>query len=63
MERAEAPEIQGILVFTHDEVEIEPNDAPIPAVPLKKLKEFMRQKAKDQPLSIEKIKQISEQLK
>jgi len=51
MEGAEVPEIQGILVFTHDEIEIEANDGPIPAVPLKKLKEFMRQKAKEQVLS------------
>jgi hypothetical protein len=62
MDGAEVPEVQGILVFTHDEIEIEANDAPIPAVPLKKLKEFMRQKAKEQPLSIDKIKQISELL-
>ena len=51
MEGVEVPEIQGILVFTHDEVEIEANDAPIPAMPLKKLKEFMRQKVKEQVLS------------
>jgi len=51
LEGAEVPEIQGILVFTHDEIEIEANDAPVPAVPLKKLKEFMRQKAKEQAVS------------
>ena len=62
MDGAEVPEIQGILVFTHDEIEIDANDAPIPAVPLKKLKEFMRQKAKEQHLSIDKVKQISELL-
>jgi uncharacterized membrane protein YuzA (DUF378 family) len=62
MEGAEVPEVRGILVFTHDEVEIETNDAPMPAVVLKKLKDFMRQKAKEQLLSIDKIKQISELL-
>ena len=51
LEGADVPEIQGILVFTHDEIEIEANDAPVPAVPLKKLKEFMRQKAKEQAVS------------
>jgi hypothetical protein len=51
MEGAEIPEIQGILVFTHDEIEVEANDAPVPAMPLKKLKEFMRQKAKEQAVS------------
>ncbi len=62
MNETEVPEVQGILVFTHDEIEIEPNDSPVPAMPLKKLKEFMRQKAKEQLLSIDKIKQISELL-
>jgi len=51
MEGAEVPEIQGILVFTHDEIEIEANDAPVVALPLKKLKDFMRQKAKEQAVS------------
>ena len=51
MNGTEIPEVQGILVFTHDEVEIEPNDAPNPALPLKKLKDFMRQKTKEQPIS------------
>lgn len=51
MDGAEFPEVQGILVFTHEEAEIEPNEAPIPAVPLKKLKDFMRQKTKEQPIS------------
>lgn len=51
MDGAKAPEVQGILVFTHDDVELEPNDAPMSAVLLKKLKDFMRQKAKEQVLS------------
>jgi len=51
MEGTEIPEVQGILVFTHDEIEIESNDAPTIALPLKKLKDFMRQKAKEQVVS------------
>jgi hypothetical protein len=58
MDGAEVPEVQGILVFTHDEIEIEANDSSVPAVQLKKLKDFMRLKAKEQSLSTDKIKQI-----
>jgi hypothetical protein len=45
------PNIRPILVFTSESVEIEANDAPIPAVKLKQLKEFMRQRAKEKPIS------------
>lgn len=51
MDGTQVPEVQGIMVFTNDEIEIEANDSPTPAVPLKKLKDFMRQKAKEQVLS------------
>jgi hypothetical protein len=63
MDGDEVPEVQGILVFTHDEVEIQANDTPVPAVPLKKLKEFMRQKAKERLLPQEKVEQIAGILK
>lgn len=51
LEENEMPDIQAILVFTSDEAEIEVEDTPIPAVPLKKLKDFMRNKAKERPIS------------
>lgn len=50
MEENEIPEIQAALVFTTDGVEIEAGDSPIPALPLKKLKDFLRNKAKEKPL-------------
>ena len=50
MESEEVPEIKGMVVFTSDQVEIEDADAPIPALQIKKLKDFMRQKSKEQSL-------------
>ena len=53
------PEIQGALIFTNELIEIEENDAPTPALKLKQLKDFMRQKSKEKPLptkSLERIK-------
>ncbi len=57
----EVPEINGVLVFTNDLVEIEENDAPNPAIKLKQLKDFMRQKSKDKllgSLALERIKSV-----
>ena len=54
-----APEIKPILVFTSDEVELEPNDSPIPAMKLKQLKEFMRQGVKNRALTSDQIAKIT----
>lgn len=50
MEESEIPEIQAMMVFTSDEVEIEAEDAPVPAMKLKEIKEFFRKKAKEKPI-------------
>ncbi len=50
MDEAEIPEINAMLVFTNDEVEIEAADAPIPAMKVKQIKDFFRQKAKEKPI-------------
>lgn len=44
---SEVPEIKALMVFTSDEVEIEAEDAPVPAMKLKEVKEFFRKKAKE----------------
>ena len=50
MEGDEVPEIKGALVFTNDQIEIDAAEAPLPALQIKKLKEFMRQKTKEQSM-------------
>ena len=55
---SEVPEIQGALIFTNDLVEIGENDAPTPALKLKQLKDFLRQKSKDKPLPTQLLGQI-----
>jgi hypothetical protein len=51
MEESAIPEINGVLVFTNNEADVDDTDAPVPALQIKKLKDFMRQKAKEQSLS------------
>ncbi len=53
------PEVKPILIFTSDDVELEANDSPIPAMKLKQLKEFMRQGAKNRTLSTNQIEEIN----
>jgi hypothetical protein len=57
------PPIHGALVFTSKDVKIDSNDAPVPAMHIDKLKGFIRQKAKEAPLSTVKIAEINEALK
>jgi hypothetical protein len=51
MEESEIPEIKGMMVYTSDTVEIDTEDAPIPVMKVKQIKEFFRQKAKEKVLS------------
>lgn len=58
LEEDEIPDLNAILVFTTDGVEIEAEEAPIPALPIKKLKDFMRNKAKERPITVEELEKV-----
>lgn len=51
MDESEIPEINAVIVFTSDSVEIDSADSPVPALKPKQLKEFLRQKAKGKAIS------------
>lgn len=59
MEGSEIPEIQGALVFTNEQIEIDDTDAPLPVLKAKQLKDFIRKKNKERMLSTDTIKRIS----
>ena len=50
MSEFEIPEIKGIIIFTSDDVTIDAEDTPVPAMKLKEIKEFFRKKAKEKPI-------------
>jgi len=50
--------VNGALIFTNDAIEIEPNDAPVPALKLKQLKDFMRQKTREKSLPASMVEQV-----
>jgi hypothetical protein len=60
MDESEIPEINALMVFTNDQVEVDADaqSAPIPTLKLKQLKEFIRQRAKVKKLSIETINKL-----
>ena len=54
----ELPTPQALIVFTNDLAEIEVEDAPLPSLPARKLKEYIRKTSKTKPLSLEKVGKI-----
>ena len=51
LEESDIPEINSLMVFTSDDVEIDAADTPIPSMKLKEMKEFFRRKAKEKGIS------------
>jgi hypothetical protein len=58
MDESEIPEINALMVFTNDNVEVNGEGSPVPALKLKQLKEFVRQKAKEKKLPAETLNQL-----
>ena len=58
MDEPEIPEIKAALVFTTEGVEIEAEEAPMPTLPLKKLKDFMRNTARERPITKEELEKV-----
>lgn len=56
---ANTVEINALILFTSDDLELIANDSPIPTMKLKQLKEFMRQKTKDRGLGQDQLKKIT----
>ena len=58
-EGEEIPPISAALVFLDEKVEINADNAPLPTMQIKKLKDFIRKNAKERPLSpieLERVK-------
>jgi len=58
MDESQIPEINALVVFTNDLVELDAETAPVPTMKLKQVKEFLRQKAKERKLSVDTLNQI-----
>jgi hypothetical protein len=49
-EGSEIPPIKSLLLFTSPKVELKVENAPLPAITPKDLKDFMREKSKEEPI-------------
>lgn len=58
MDESDIPEINALMVFTNENVEVDAGDSPIPALKLKQVKEFIRQKAKEKRVPAETINKL-----
>ena len=56
------PPVKAALVFSSEDLEIVNNDSPIPAMPMKKLKDFMRQRTREATTPQGLIKQVKDAL-
>ena len=54
----EVPEINALLIFTADDVQFDIEDSRFPVLPLKKLKDFIRQRAKEKPISLQELEKV-----
>lgn len=62
LEENAIPEVKAVMVFTHDQVEVDAGESPIPAMKLKRLKEFLREESKTRKITSTQIQQISQTL-
>jgi hypothetical protein len=58
MDESQIPEIKPIMIFTNDQTEIVAEDTPVPALKLKQVKDYIRQKAKGNTLSSMRLQEI-----
>jgi hypothetical protein len=53
-----APQVNALMFFTNPKAEVSSVDSPIPAFPLRKLKDFIRQKSKGNTITDEQLTQL-----
>jgi hypothetical protein len=58
MDESEIPETNALMVFTSDQVEIDAGDSPIPAIKVKQLKDFIRQRAKERLITQAQLAEV-----
>ena len=56
------PQIRSIIVFTNPKATVQVEETPIPTLHVEKLKDFLRRKFKEQPVNLDKIRQVQELL-
>jgi hypothetical protein len=58
MDESELPQINALMVFTNDDVEVDAEGSPVQAMKLKQLKDFLRQRAKEKKIPAETLNKL-----
>jgi len=58
----DSPAVWAALLLTNEQMEVEAEGAPLPAIKLKQLKDFIRQKAKEKPISAAQLAAVKSAL-
>jgi hypothetical protein len=58
LDEENTPEVSAILVMTNEKCIIDADNAPIPTLEAKKLKDFIRKTAKGKPISLDLVREI-----
>jgi hypothetical protein len=58
----EVPQVHSALLFAHPKVELQLNDAPLPALTPKDLKDFLREKSREKPIGDLTLDQVRKAL-
>lgn len=58
LESSEVPPVNAVLIFMDPEIVIDSEGAPIPALRSKQLKDFLRQRAKEIPITTQQLQKI-----
>ena len=58
LDEENTPEVSAILVMTNEKCVIDADNAPIPTLEAKKLKDFIRKTAKGKPISLDLVREI-----
>jgi hypothetical protein len=56
------PNVRTVIVFTNPKATVQAQDAPIPTLHVDKLKDFVRRKAKEEPPSLQSVRQVQDLL-
>jgi hypothetical protein len=58
----EVPQVRSALLFAHPKMELQVNDAPLPALTPKDLKDFLREKSREKPIDDLTLDQVRKAL-
>ncbi len=61
-EGTDPPDVNALLIFVNPKIDLQANDSPLPAILVKDLKDYLRQKIKERSISTGMVQTIQDLL-